>query len=391
MDPQRQSRPFRFFDNRQKYLLFVTTTTEKREVAERAGFEIAELAPEPPALSIFDAGMGDGSVLVRVLRELHHRFPTVPLRIVGKEISLEDVRLCLEKMPGRLAEHPTTVLVMTNLAYACAPGLRPKPEEFDRMIWNEVAFEGTTSFDFERQIAELSDFIAHGWETRTGERTGNPLYVRPTVLVLYRADHRFLLDRVVPRDPRRRGASELSYDLVLAAQPFRAAAPADFKIQNVLVPLARSLKVGGRMLIIQSTGEDPGMEIVRAVWPQTRPFATPREMLITQLRGALGIKPGGYDIVWQPEERYLFRYQLNALPGEMGHAIGTSTLLAAWNAAVYVAQIEDSYLEQAIASGAWVEATRNPRVLSVFDPASRCMRVQERGRWLKAERSEPGA
>ena len=93
MDARQKGPPFRFFDNRQKYLLFVTTTTEKREVAERAGLEIAELAPVLPALSVFDAGMGEGGVLVRVLRELHHRFPTVPLRVVGKEISLEDVRL----------------------------------------------------------------------------------------------------------------------------------------------------------------------------------------------------------------------------------------------------------------------------------------------------------
>ena len=105
--------------------------------------------------------------------------------------------------------------------------------------------------------------------------------------MLYRADQRFLLDRVVPRDPRR-GASEIAYDLVLAAQPFRAAAPAEFKIRRVLVPLARSLKVGGRMLVIQSTGEDPGMEIARAVWPQADPFATSREVLIAELRRALG-------------------------------------------------------------------------------------------------------
>ena len=97
---------------------------------------------------------------------------------------------------------------------------------------------------------------------------------------------------------------------------------------------------------------------VEGLWPQADPFATSREVLIAELRRALGKEAGGYDIVWQPEERYRFRYRLNALPGEMGNAIGTSTLLAAWNAAVYVAQIEDSHLEQAIASGAWVEATR---------------------------------
>jgi len=38
--------------------------------------------------------------------------------------------------------------------------------------------------------------------------------------------------------------------------------------------------------------------------------------------------------------------------------IGTSTLFAAWNAAVYVAQIEDQRLSAAISSGAYLEATR---------------------------------
>jgi hypothetical protein len=34
------------------------------------------------------------------MREMHRRFPTVPFYIVGKEISLEDVRLSLSKMAG---------------------------------------------------------------------------------------------------------------------------------------------------------------------------------------------------------------------------------------------------------------------------------------------------
>jgi hypothetical protein len=60
---------------------------------------------------LFDAGMGDGTVLARVMREMHRRFPTVPFYIVGKEISLEDVRLSLRKMADRFFEHPATVLV----------------------------------------------------------------------------------------------------------------------------------------------------------------------------------------------------------------------------------------------------------------------------------------
>ncbi len=39
--------PFRFFDNREKYLLFVSTTSEKAEVAARIGRELALVHPRP--------------------------------------------------------------------------------------------------------------------------------------------------------------------------------------------------------------------------------------------------------------------------------------------------------------------------------------------------------
>ena len=117
---------FRFFDNRQKYLLFVSTCSEKTEIANRVSLELSNLQPSPPALRLFDAGVGDGTVLSRVMRALHARFPTMPLYVVAKEISYEDVRMMLEKMADRLFEHPATVLVVTNLYYAEAPWLTPR-------------------------------------------------------------------------------------------------------------------------------------------------------------------------------------------------------------------------------------------------------------------------
>ena len=90
--------PFRFFDNREKYLLFINTSSEKSVIAERVGMELDLVTPNPPAFRLFDAGMGDGSVLTRVMRDLHRRFPSLPFLIVGKEISLEDTRLSFEKM-----------------------------------------------------------------------------------------------------------------------------------------------------------------------------------------------------------------------------------------------------------------------------------------------------
>jgi hypothetical protein len=68
------TRNFRFFDNRQKYLLFVNTCSEKWEVANRVGLELANIHPRPPAVRVFDAGVGDGTVLARVMRSASKTF-----------------------------------------------------------------------------------------------------------------------------------------------------------------------------------------------------------------------------------------------------------------------------------------------------------------------------
>ena len=146
---------FRFYDNRQKYLLFVTTCSEKWVVAQRIGLELANLHPRPPAVRIFDAGTGDGCVLARTRRAMDCRFPTMPCYVVGKEISLEDVRLALEKMPDRLYEHPATVLVITNMYYSEAPWLTPQSvSAATSLVWHELPLLGGTAHDIEVQIAE---------------------------------------------------------------------------------------------------------------------------------------------------------------------------------------------------------------------------------------------
>src|SRR6185369_1152872 len=187
------SRNFRFFDNRQKYLLFVNTCSEKEVVARRVGMELAHIHPIPPAVRVFDAGMGDGTVLTRVMREMHRRFPAMPFYFVGKEISLEDVRLSLDKMADRLFEHPATVLVVTNMYYTEAPWLAPKTvPAANSLVWHEVGLSGTTAHEFSEQIAALEPFLARNWQAKHSPKTGNPVYERPVALVLYREDFRFL-------------------------------------------------------------------------------------------------------------------------------------------------------------------------------------------------------
>jgi hypothetical protein len=347
---------FRFFDNREKYLMFVTTCSEKWAVAKRVGRELPALKPTPPALNVFDAGMGDGTVLMHVLRDLHQRFPTVPFRVVGKEISMEDARLTLEKLPDRFNEHPQTIFCCTNMYYAEAPWFAPaKPEALKALRHWEIALEGTTAHEFDEQIRALLPLLAEGWQTRTSARTGNPLYVTPSLLTLYRADQRFALSGAVPRP----GAPPPGYDLVMASQPYRARLSAETKVRTVLGPLARALAPGGRLVVIQSTGRDPGLEIIRAIWPDENPFRTPRLALIDEMRRVLSADgTPALDYRGLDDDRSLFRYDLHAMPDELGESIGTSTLLAAWNAAVYVAQIEDDRLVEAMSGGAYLDATR---------------------------------
>ena len=347
---------FRFFDNREKYLLFVTTCSEKWAIAERAGRELDGIVPEPPSFNLFDAGMGDATVLTRVLRDMHRRHPTVPFFVVGKEISLEDVRLSLDKLPDRFAEHPQTVVAITNLYYREAPWLMPRSAEARADLnWNTVALKGDNAHDFADQIQDLQQVLVDGWQTRTSPKTGNPLYVRPSVLVLYRDDQRFLLDRLIPQ----KGSVIDGYDLVMASQPYRARAPSEVKVRNVLGPLAQCLKKGGRMLVVQSTGHDPGMEIIRKIWPDENPFQTPRHTLIEGLRQYLAEHDPGVTELRQSEEHTLFRFHLHSLPDELSDNIGTSTLLAAWNAAIYVAQIEDDRLTEVLRHGDYLEATKS--------------------------------
>jgi hypothetical protein len=346
--------PFRFYDNRQKYLTFVNTSNEKSAVARRVGKELAHLHPSPPAFRMFDAGMGDATILSKLMRQINALHPAVPLLVVAKEISFEDVRLGLEKMPDRFVEHPATVMVITNLNYAEAPRLMTSDVQAAAAFnWQEIRLTGTSSHDYAEQIEALSGILTYGWQTKPSLKTGNPVYVRPTVLVLYRADHKFILDSVIPKP----GRAIDGYDLVLASQPWRARMSAQFKASRVLAPLTRALAPGGKLIAVQSCGNDPGLEIVRKIWPDENPFAIDRHQLIAALKIELGRDTRDFTIPNLPDQKAIFRYHMQTLPSEIGDRVGTSTLLAAWNAATYVAQIEDERIDRVVRTPQYVDVT----------------------------------
>ncbi len=191
------------------------------------------------------------------------------------------------------------------------------------------------------------------WQVRPSETTGNPLYVHPTVLVVHRQDHGFVLDSVIPRP----GGCDADYDLIIASQPWRSRTPADFKVDKILAPMARSLRSHGSLLGIQSRGGDPGMEIIHRIWPGEEAFPVDRYQLLEKLRETLGPEARQYDLLAFPDDESNLRFSMHTLPSELANNIGTSTLFAAWNAAIYVAQMEDRRVEEAMADNTYLKET----------------------------------
>lgn len=344
----------RFFDNRAAYMMFTTTTNEKPMVVARIDRELSRVSPGERALRVLDAGMGDASVLSHLMRRMHKVFPHIPWLVIGKEISIEDMRLALDRLPDRFFEHPELVFVATNMYYREAPSLTPLSRPETPLVWREAGLEGSNADDFARQIRDLFADLAHDWEVRTSPNTGNPLYVRPSVLVLYRKDHEFLLRPVIPRA----GEVEGLYDLIVAAQPYRARTSAESKVRSVLVPLTGSLAPGGKLIGVHSYGEDPGLEIVRGVWPNEDPFRTRRAEILEETKRHMS-DDTGLTYPKLDDEESIFRYELHAMPSQVKEHIGTSLTLAAWNAAAYVAQIDEERLSEAMTSGAYMSATRD--------------------------------
>src|SRR5262245_33832869 len=170
---KQSAQSFRFYDNRQKYLAFVNTCNEKAVVARRAGRELERVRPTPPALNIFDAGMGDGTVLSRLMRHAHSMQPAVPMVAVAEESSLESVSPGLEEVTERFTEHPATVLVVTNLNYADAPRLMLRDlRQAAALNWREIRLTGNSAHAYEEQIEEVSDTLADAWATHPSDKTG---------------------------------------------------------------------------------------------------------------------------------------------------------------------------------------------------------------------------
>ena len=337
---------FRFYDNRQKYLLFVTTTDEKNRIADAIRPHVNKIKPDKPGVKIFDAGMGDGSLLMNVMRQCHSTNPTIPLLVSTKEISIEDVRLGLEKLPDRFVEHKNTVFVISNLHYAEAANLRSKNHKKQKKInWNVIKLKGDTSIEFAQQLRNQNKFLEKKWNIEINKKTGNPTYKEPSVMIIYREDQEFNVNELIPT----KSNAKNEFDLIIASQPYRSRISAEKKVKYVIEPMIRALKPKGKLLTIHAAGKDPANDIIKKIWPNEKPFPSSGNSIISYLKKNLDkslLKKLSFG------EKRKIKCKLRALPNEISGSIATSLIFSAWNASIYVNQMDDEKVMR-------VEKTKN--------------------------------
>ena len=335
---------FRFFDSRQKYLLFVTTTNEKATIANHISPLVSKIVPQKPALKIFDAGLGDGTLLMHVLRDCHRQFPTIPFLVVGKEISLEDVRLTSEKLPDRFIEHPNMIFILTNMHYNEAVKLKTNnPKKEKKTNWHKVALKGNSSFEFSHQLNNLDDILKESWQVEKN-KNGNTTYKDPSVIVIFREDQEMTIDNIIPRKDQ----EFHNFDLIIASQPYRSRISEKQKVNYVINPMINSLDKNGKLVITHAYGNDPGSDLIKKIWPNDNPFPNLGKDIMNYLKNNLDVKILNNLIFHKPK---IFKYYLRALPNEIENGISTSLVFSAWNNINYVAQINDDKIKEAEKNG----------------------------------------
>ncbi len=113
--------------------------------------------------------------------------------------------------------------------------------------------------------------------------------------------------------------------------------------------MIRALKSKGKLLTIHASGKDPANEIISKIWPKEDPFPSLGNSIISYLKKNLD-----KDLLSSLSfgEKRIIKCKLRALPTEISGGIATSLVFSAWNASIYVNQMDDDKVMK-------VEKTKN--------------------------------
>ncbi|MEM9223656.1 MAG: hypothetical protein AAGB11_14840 [Pseudomonadota bacterium] len=345
---------FAYLEQRQRLHVFSNTTNEHWVLADRAAEDMAGIAPSADGFRILYAPMDNGIALTRLLRAQTARHPDMPILVVMKGRGLEDLRNTIGRLVDRLAEHPNIVFVVTNMYLDEAVDLTKRSDDNPAdPIWHDGALEGSHSYDFQRQVSALFGELSKEWLVESGDQ-GQPVYAAPSVAVIYRKDAKPAIEGLIPHP----GDPALRYNYALLNHPYLHTHTMAFRTEFVLGPVAECLAVGGRMMVVQSLGEDPAHELVKRVWPDQPMHTTSRHDIISAMRKRLSQQDFSFSGL--TDTNALFRFDMHTLPVGPKRTLGALSLNSAWNNAVYYAQVREDLAQEAMRAGAgYLNATRD--------------------------------
>jgi hypothetical protein len=347
---------FAFHEQRQRFHIFASTTNESWLLADRIAKDLDRLTPGPEGIRIFYAPMDNGITLTRSLRAVHAKFPDLPVLVVLRGRGLEDLRNTMERLIGRIAEHPLSVFVLTNLYLREALELEKKSDDSPHPVnWRDVALTGTRSYDYQRQMAPLHDDLSREWLIHQGKHA-QPVYARPSVVTVFREDQREKIEHLIPQP----GRNELQFDYCLLNHPYLQSHTMKSRIDHILTPVSAALAKGGMMTVVQAHGEDAAHEIIQRIWPdQAIPFIS-RYDIIRELSRSMGAARSDYTFTGLTNAKSLFRFDMHTLPVFEGNAIGALSLMSAWNNAIYFAEVKEELVQAEVREGTrYLDITRD--------------------------------
>ena len=329
----------RFFDDRLKYLSFIQNTGEKKAISQKIYSHIANLSDKKSYLRILDAGTGDGTIFSNVIKSFHKFHPYTSLLITGKEISYEDLKNTLEKMPDRFVEHPNLLITMTNVRFS-ELGLIESSHKIKEKKVKEftLVLKDNNSFDFNAQLSSnrLGSFIKKNWgiEIDNKNRTS---YSNPCIIRIFREDNEKQLGKFLKNNYKNN-----NYDLIIASQAYRAASSVKIKVNNVIGPLMRLLNKSGKLLITHTSGGESIQKVLKLAFKEKEAFPNTAKDIIEYLKA----NPIGENNIYNfmKPRNYFFRFK-RAPDQTVTELFGHNTD-AKWANILYVGQIPEKDIQR---------------------------------------------
>ena len=327
----------RFFDDRLKYLSFIQNTSEKRAISMELSPYIASMPKNRTFLRILDAGTGDGTIKSNVIKTFHKHHPYTSLLITGKEISYEDLKNTLEKMPDRFVEHPNLLVTMTNVRFSELGHIENNNKIKNKKVKTyTLILKEDNSYDFHHQINKLNNFIKKYWGIEIDNKSRTS-YAHPCIIRIYREDHKRYLQPFLDNDYENN-----NYDLIIASQAYRAASLVKTKVNNVIAPLMRLLNKSGRLLVTHSCGGDTVEKIIKVAWKEKDPFPNNAKDIIEYLKN----NPVGENNKYSYSKPKFYTFNFKRSPDQTVSELFGHGVDAKWANILYIGQIPEKEIQE---------------------------------------------